>query len=264
MPITLSNAIYRVRSLLNEPATPTDANAPGPGRFYSDTELTEWINDALRDISRRGENLRTYDTTIQIPAYGENPNQPIPTYPLDLGVVLTSSDILRINRVEFQVYGDSSQVYPLEPATQNYLDNIWNVDQLSTMSFPQYWCTRGYPGGSGRNAYVIQLYPQAAQSGRLNIFYYRLPVRITDPVATPSNYTLDLDLLEGWDDMVIEFTLMKALIKARNPGWQDAQQRYESMITNIIDMASRDTDQPQYFSYDNMLTPWGADNWGAW
>ncbi len=267
MPITLSNAIYRFRSLVNEPAYPTAPNStagnPSP-RLYTDTEITEWVNDGLRDISRRGENLRTYDATVQIPPYGENPAQPIPTYPLNLGGVTSSSDILRINRVEYEVTGDSSRVYPLEASTQNYMDNIWNVDQLSTMSYPAYWCTRGYPGGTGRNLYVIQLYPQPAQAGKLNIFYYRLPIRVPDPVATPANYTVTLDLIEGWDDVLIEYTLMKGLIKARDPGWKDCQQRYADMITNIIDMASRDSDQPQYFSYDNMLTPWGDNSWGEW
>jgi hypothetical protein len=266
MPITLSNAIYRVRSLVNEPAYPTfpGSTVGNPSaRLYTDTEITEWVNDGLRDISRRGENLRTYDTTITIPAYGENPAAPIPIFALNLGGISSSSDILRINRVEYQVGGDSSRVYRLEAATQNYMDNIWNVDQLSTMSYPSYWCTRGYPGGTGRNAYVIQLYPQAAQAGQLNIFYYRLPIR-TDPVVTPANYTVTLDLLEGWDDVLIEYAQMKALIKARDPGWKDSQQRYADMITNIIDMASRDTDQPQYFAYDNMLTPWGDSMGGAW
>lgn len=267
MPITLFDAIRRTRSLLNEPATPTlpnNASFTGVGQLYTDTEITDWINDGLRDISRRGENLRTYDTTVAIPPYGENPSRPIPTYPLNLGAAAAASDILRINRVEYQVTGDSSRVYPLEAATQNYMDNIWNVDQLSTMSYPAYWCTRGYAGGTGRNAYVIQLYPQPAQAGQLNIFYYRLPIRLGDPVAVPANYQQTLDLLEGWDDVLIEYVLMKAYIKARNPAWKDAQQRYADMITNIIDMAQRDSDQPQYFSYDNMLTPWGGDSWGDW
>ena len=99
----------------------------------------------------------------------------------------------------------------------------------------------------------------------MNIFYYRLPVRITDPVATPSNYQITLDLIEGWDDMLIEYVYMQGLIKRRDPAWKDAEARYEAKMTNIIDMASRDTDQPQYFSYDNMLTPWGgSDSWNGW
>src|ERR1700722_15141079 len=123
---TLGNIIYRTRSKLDEPAYPTlpgsTPNNP-PALFFTDTELTEWVNDALRDIARRGEDLWTYDnTSVPIPAYSENPHQPIPVYPLP-------NDIFRINRVEYQVNGDSSQTYTLEASTQQYLDNIWNIDQ---------------------------------------------------------------------------------------------------------------------------------------
>lgn len=262
MPVTLTNAIYRVRSDLDEPAYPSLPNSsPNPqispqSRFYSDTEITEWINDGLRDIARRAEGLRTYDTTISTPAYGENPAAPIPTYPLP-------SDVLRVNRVEWQVQGDTSQTYPLEAATQQYLDQIWNIDQLSTMSYPAYWCTRGYCGGTGRNAFVIQLFPNPGQNGVLNLFYYRLPTRLTDPVMSPSQYTTTLDLMEGWDDLVVDFAVMRGLIKARNPDWQNRAQMYDAKLTNVIDMTRQTFDQPQYLTYDTMVMPWAYDSWGG-
>lgn len=262
MPVTLSNVIYRVRSDLDEPAYPTfPGSVPNPlsspqPRFYTDTEITEWVNDALRDISRRAEDLITYDTTIAIPAYGENPALPAPTYPLP-------TDVLRINRVEFQVGNDSSQVYPLEASTQSYLDNIWNIDQLSTMSYPAYWCTRGYPGGVGRNLFVIQLFPNPAQFGQLNLFYYRLPTRFPDPVINPAAYTQPVDVIEGWDDMIVDFAVMRALIKARNPDWQILQQIYEQKMTNVIDTTRRFHDQAQHLTYDTMIMPWAYDSWGG-
>lgn len=259
MPITLTDAIRRIRSLLDEPAYPTLPNStvgnPAP-RFYTDTEITDWVNDGLRDIARRAEDLITYDTSITIPAYGEDPSSPIPTFPIP-------ADILRINRIEFQVANDSSQVYPLEASTQSYLDNIWNIDQLSTMSYPAYWVTRGYPGGTGRNQFVIQIFPNAAQGGQLNIFYYRLPLRIGDPVATPANYTQTLDLIEGWDDMLVDYAYMQALIKKRDPQWQVAQAAYEQKMTNIIDTTRRFNDQSQYMTYDTMVMPWAYDSWGG-
>lgn len=263
MPIPLSDAINRVRSELNEPVQ----------RLWTDTELTNWINDALRDIARRAETLITVDTTIQIPAYGENPSAPPPTYPLNIGtppnnlgpivVPATYSDVIRINRVEFQVANDSSQRYPLEVAQKQYLDNIWNIDQLSTMSYPAYYTTNGYPGGVGRNAFTIQLFPNPAQAGFLIIFYYRLPVRILDPVANPSTYNTLLDCIDGWDDMVIDYTCMRALLKRLDERWQIYQALYEAKITNIIDQTRQFHDQPQYFTYDTMVMPWAYDSWGG-
>jgi hypothetical protein len=277
MPITLLDAVRRSRSALDEPAYPTlpgSTATTGPlQRFFTDTEITDWINDGLRDISRRAETLITYDTTIAIPAYGENPNQPVPTYSLNLGTIpavyqqsgaqTQPSDVIRINRIEFQVYGDSSQIYPLEAATQAYLDQIWGVDQLSTQSYPGYYTTRGYPGGSGRNAFVIQIYPNPAQAGNLNIYYYRMPLRIPDPGVDPSNYGLTLDLLDGWDDMLVDYVIMKGKMKRRDPSWKDQQEMYESKVGNIVDVTRRFNDAPQYFSYDNMLSPWGGDGWGG-
>lgn len=267
MPITLTDAIRRVRSIVDEPAYPTlpgstsnPATSP-QARFYTDTEITDWINDGLRDIARRAETLITKDTTVAIPAYGQDPSNPPPTYPLNLGA--SPGDVIRINRVEFQVAADSGQIYPLEPATRQYLDNIWNINQLSTMSYPAYWTTQGIPGGSGRNAFAIQLFPNSGQAGNLNIFYYRMPVRIQDPVQTPAAYNTTLDCIEGWDDMVIDFAFMRALIKARNADWQAAQQMYEQKIANIIDQTRQFHDQPAYMTYDTMIMPWAYDSWGG-
>ena len=274
MPQTLFDTIRKVRSLLNEPAIPTSTlpSAPGP-RFFSDTELTDWINTGLRDVARRAETLITRDTTILIPAYGENPSAPPPTYPLNIGtpppnlgalpLPATYSDIIRINRVEFQVANDSSQIYPLEAATHQYLDNIWNIDQLSTMSYPAYYCTSGYPGGVGRNAFVIQLFPNSAQAGQLNIFYYRMPVPIADPVANPASYNTLLDIIEGWEDMVVDYALMKGLLKRQDQSWKDIKDMYEAKIENIINQTRQFHDQPQYITYDTMVMPWAYDSWGG-
>ena len=260
MPITLNNAIYRARSRLNEPAYPTFPNStPGnpAARFYTDTEITEWVNDGLRDMARRAEYLWTTDSTIQIPAYQENPNLPAPTYPL-------LNDVIRINRVEFQVQGDSTRIYPLEATTQAYLDNIWTTNQLSTSAYPTFYVTRGYPGGTGRNQFVIQIYPNPAQAGFLNVFYYRMPTRLPDPVANPSVYNTTLDCIEGWDDLVIDYTVMQAMIKQRSPEWQTAQQLYEQKMASIIDQTRRFNDQAAYMQYDGTMMPWGSDAWGGW
>ena len=261
MPVSLSDAIRRVRARVDEPAyptLPTSTATAGPfARLYTDTEITDWINDGLRDISRRAEDLITYDTTIAIPAFNANPTQPVPTYNL-------LNDIIRINRVEFQVAGDSTRIYPLEATTQAYLDNIWTTNQLSTSAYPTFYVTRGMPGGTGRNTFLIQIYPNPAQAGNLNVFYYRLPVRLADPVANPAVYNSPLDVIEGWDDLVVDYAVMQALIKARSPDWQTAQQMYEAKMVSIIDQTRRFNDQPAYLQYDGTMMPWGYDAWGGW
>src|SRR5215510_9577488 len=56
MPVALSEYIRRSRSVLDEPSS----------RFWTDAELTDWINDGARDLARRAEDLLTYDQTITI------------------------------------------------------------------------------------------------------------------------------------------------------------------------------------------------------
>lgn len=258
MPITLQDAIRRVRARLDEPAAPTLPNSTTtvPARMFTDTEITDWINDGLRDIARRAEGLRTYDTSISVPAYTQNPSQPIPAYTLP-------TDILRVNRVEFQVAGNSAQTYPLEQTTPQYLDQMWAANQISTRTYPSYWITRGYAGGTGRNLFVIQIYPQSSQAGVLNLWYYRLPIRLGDPVANPANYNVTLDVIEGWDDLVVDYAAMQALIKQRSPDWQIAQQLYEQKMTAIIDQTRLVGDQAQYMTWDNPMGWGGWDMWGA-
>src|SRR5215471_8104014 len=184
MPITLTDAIRRIRSGLDEPATPTLLNPPATNpptpALYTDTEITDWINDALRDIARRTEGLVTFDTSITITAYVPVPGQSAPTYPLP-------TDVIRINRIEFVPQGAINQTYPLQASTQQQMDQVWGTYQQNPASYPQFWVTRGYPGGSGRNQHVLQIYPVPSQGGTLQIFYYRQPVRIQDPVGTPAN-----------------------------------------------------------------------------
>ena len=259
MPVTLSNAIFRLRSKLNEPAYPTAPNSvpgnPTP-RQFTDTELTEWINDGLRDVARRAEGLITYDTTITISAYVPIPGQAAPTYPLQ-------TDIIRIQRIEFIPYGAINQVYPLQASTQQQMDQVWGTYQQNPASYPQFWVTRGYPGGSGRNQFLLQVYPVPSQGGTLNVYYYRHPTRLTDPVANTAEYQVTLDIVEGWDDAVIDFAEYKALQKARDPEWKDRKAEYEEKVAQMIDVTRQWTDQPSYMTYGTRFMPSWLTEWDS-
>ena len=259
MPQQLQDAIRRIRSLLDEPAFPTLPGSsfgnPAP-RFYTDTEITDWINDGLRDVSRRAEDLITFDTTITISPYAPIPGQSAPTYPLPI-------DVIRVQRIEFVPYGAINQTYPLQASTQQQMDQVWGTYQQNPASYPQFWVTRGYPGGSGRNQFALQIYPVPSQGGTLQIFYYRQPTRILDPMANTSQYTVTLDIVEGWDDMVVEYATYKALQKARNPEWKDRKQEYEEKVTQMVDVTRQWTDQPSYFSFGTRFMPSWLTEWDS-
>jgi hypothetical protein len=262
MPITLNDAIYRVRSELDEPAYPSlpgstsnPLTSPQP-RFYTDTELTVWINSGLRDVSRRVEDLITTDQTINIPAFTGTGTQPS-RFPL-------MTDVVRINRVEFVPALQNNQIYRVEPSTQNEMDQIWGTYQQNSSSYPRWYVLLGYPGGTSRNLFQIQLYPVPAQAGTLNVYYYREPTLLTDPVADPSQYTKTLDIVEGWHDLATDYAVVKGLQKARNPDWQLHKQEYEQKIANMVDVTRRFHDQQSYISYGtNMLPSWlvGGGEW---
>ena len=260
MPITLTDAIRRIRSGLDEPATPTLLNPPATNpptpALYTDTEITDWINDALRDIARRTEGLVTFDTSITITAYVPVPGQSAPTYPLP-------TDVIRINRIEFVPQGAINQTYPLQASTQQQMDQVWGTYQQNPASYPQFWVTRGYPGGSGRNQHVLQIYPVPSQGGTLQIFYYRQPVRIQDPVGTPANYNLNLDLIEGWDDLIVDFGVYRAFQKARNPAWKDMKEEYDTKIQQMVDVTRSWTDQPSYMTFGTRFMPSWLTEWDS-
>lgn len=262
MPITLMDGIRRVRSKLDEPAYPSLPNStPNPAdspqqRFYTDTEITDWINDALRDMARRVEGLVTFDTSIVVPAYVPVPGVSAPTYPLP-------TDVVRINRIEFVPYGAINQTYPLQASTQQQMDQVWGTYQQNPASYPQFWVTRGYPGGSGRNQHVLQIYPVPSQGGTLQIFYYRQPTRLTDPTANFAEYQIPLDCIEGWDDLIVDFAEYKALQKARNPEWQARKQEYEEKVQQMVDVTRAWTDQPSYMTFGTRFMPSWLTEWDS-
>lgn len=266
MTVNLMNVISRVRSDLNEPAYPTSPNSSsvsGPfPKFYTDTEITNWVNDAMNDVARRAEELITFDQSIDIPAY--NPALPInndvgaiPYYPL-------LDDVVRIQRIEFVPINQTNQIYKLEPSMPNEMDQVWGTYQQSQSSYPRFWVTHGYPGGVGRNLFTLQIYPNPSQAGMLNIFYYRLPGTIGDPVADPTQYDVTIDMPNGWDEMIVIFATYRAMQKQRTPEWNSRKAEYEERVAQIIDVTRKYHDQQSYVSYGTNYLPSWLTGGGEW
>jgi hypothetical protein len=215
MPVTLSEYIRRSRSILDEPAS----------RMWSDAELTDWINDGARDLARRAEDLLTYDQTLAV-----SPN--VAAYPLP-------GDVIRIHRCEF-VPSNSTQTYPVRASSQDEMDQIWGSYQQNPASYPSYFVTRGYPGGSGSSAFKIQFYPVPAQAGTINLYYYKVPARLA-----PGDLALTLDLPEGWDDLILQYVEWRALRKTKDQRWQEAYQMYNTNLDYLLNVTRFFHDQQQ-------------------
>jgi Family of unknown function (DUF6682) len=237
MPVTLGDYIRRARSILDEPET----------RFWTDTEITDWINDGARDLARKAEDLLVYDTSLAIAAN-------VGSYPLP-------ADCIRVHRAEF-VPTNSTQQYPIRASSQDEMDNIWGVYQQNSSSYPSWFVTRGYPGGSGASAFTIQFFPVPAQTGHVNLFYYKMPRRLTDPVADPLQLAITIDMPEGWDDLILMYVEWRALRKTRDPRWTEAYGLYKDQLDYLLNVTRYYHDQQQMMtsfartSQPSWLTDW--------
>jgi hypothetical protein len=224
MPVTLAEYIRRSRSVLDEPAS----------RFWTDAELTDWVNDGARDLARKAEDLLSYDTTIIV-----TPN--VATYPLP-------ADCIRVHRAEFVPSG-STQSYPVRGSSQDEMDTIWGVSQQNSSSYPSYFVTRGYPGGTSASQFNIQFYPVPAQSGNINLFYYKMPRRLT-----AADLLLTVDLPEGWDDLILMYVEWRALRKTRDPRWAEAYGLYKEQLDYLINVTRFYHDQQQMMTSSSKLS----------
>jgi hypothetical protein len=232
MPVTLSEYIRRSRSVLDEPSA----------RFWTDAELTDWINDGARDLARRAEDLLTYDQTINVSAN-------IASYPLPV-------DVIRIHRAEF-VPVNSTQTYPIRASSQDEMDQIWGTYQQNPASYPSWFVTKGYPGGSGSSSFQIQFYPVPSQPGTINLYYYKMPKRLAS-----TDTALTIDLPEGWDDLIITYVEWRGLRKTHDARWQDAYKLYTEQIDYLLNTTRFFHDQQQVISTaSRMMVPQWLTEW---
>jgi hypothetical protein len=218
-PVTLSDALTTIRSFLNEPSP----------QAWSNTQLIDYINMAQKDVQRKSETL---EVTTSIPV---TPN--VQSY-------FAPADTLRIYRVEY-VPEQSTQTYALEFRGYNEMDAVWGTYQQYTGSFPSlYTLWRNPPNLS------IVAYPVPSQAGIFNVFYYRQPVNV-------ANGTDTLDCLPGFEDVIYDYAVYRALRQDADPRWQDQNKLYEENLANLIDLSRRFTDQSNWFST-------GSSNVPAW
>ena len=205
---TLAEAITTVRSLLDEQTAV----------FWSNTELKRWINQGCLDVAREAEILWR-KITITVVSTQQTYNAP--------------SDFLNCHRAEFSPV-TSTLTYSLTYREINTMDTIWGILHQLPAAYPQYftmWQNKT-PGNVG--TYFI-LYPVPGQTGPLAIWYYRMPV----PAAATGD---PLDTVPGWEDIIYDYAVYKALRKDRDPTWQTAFNLYNANLTAMINKTRSRTD----------------------
>jgi hypothetical protein len=236
---TLSDAIEAVRDILDE-ANPA---------FYTDEQLTRWLNQGCADIARKAMCLRNI---VEVPVTAETQNYQGP------------ADMYELYRIEFAPT-DSSFTYPLTFMGWQEADQAWGTYQSFPAAWPEIFTLWNNPGPtSGVQAetspLMIRLFPVPAQGGNLNVLYYRNVV----PVANDGD---QLDTLPGWEDIVVEYAIAKAKRKNKERDWQDAMNFYEARLNDAIMVSATFQDQAGTFSTgQSSWPPWanGMMNSGEW
>ena len=226
---TLAQLRGDVRSRLNE----------ATAAFWTNDELTRWINEGAADVARRTESLRdTFDIPIVIGTQ---------TY-------TGPTDLVRAHTLEYRPTGDTT-VHALTYRDKMSADALWGTGQANTDGTPLIWTSWGFPP-----TIDITVYPTPNAAGSLRLHYYRLPATVA----------LDGDVVEipsGWEDLISEYATQLALRKDGNPRWQEAFSAYTAHLEALMETAIRFNDQAGQIDdiYGGALAPtWLYAGNGDW
>lgn len=217
MSVTLTQALVNVRTLLDEP-TP---------QFWTDLQLTQFLNEAASDIARRVE---WKETNVNVAVTAGTQTYTAPT------------DVYRIHRIEFAPT-NSQDTYTVEFRGYMEMDQIWGINQEWPASYPLYYTLWKVPPSMN-----IILYPVPSQAGNLHVFYYQ---QIVPMVIT----TDDLDVLEGWEDVAYDYAVYRALRKDADQRWQEFKSTYEDKLVFMINSTRTFQDQAGTFTTGQAALP---------
>ncbi len=226
---TLTTAIAAVRSRLDE-ATAV---------YWSDDEITTWINEGCRDLARRTESLRdTASIAVTMPS-AISYNLP--------------DDCIRVTKVQYKRTGDTYQ-YDLNPTRVSSAEaQSWNNEDSS--GTPQLYFTWGFAGTLGTPQLYVR--PKASSAGTITVYYYRTPVAVSSGGDS-------LEIPIGWEDVIYEYCEYKARLKAGDERWRNAKEEYESKLVDFYEVTRDMVDQPTYIGPPIGNNPWWdfGEGWG--
>jgi len=123
------------------------------------------------------------------------------------------------------------------------MDQVWGINQNWPANYPLYYTLWGAPP-----LMKILLYPVPNGNGVLTIYYYQ----ITTPAV---NMTDEIDMLQGWEDVVEDYACYRALRQDAQPAWKDFKQTYEEKLQFFMDSTRTFQDQAGTFSTGQAALP---------
>lgn len=217
MAVTLLQVRTQVRDYLDEASA----------QFWTDSNINDYINEACADIARRAEwkrNKATVAVTANVQTY------------------MMPTDLYRAHRVEFQQTG-ASDIYTVEFRGYMEMDQIWGINQQWPANYPLYYTLWGYPPSMS-----AILYPVPANAGSLFVYYYQT-------ITTAVSDSDDVDILEGWEDLIYDYAVYRALRKDADPRFKDFQQTYEDKFIHFYDSTRNFQDQAGTFTTGQQALP---------
>ena len=219
MAISQAQALLEVRSLIDEPVA----------QFWTDTEITTWLNEACSVIQRETEAMQKGPVALTTTAA-------VQTY-------LAPSDVLRIHRVEFVPSNATSYTYALGFRGYNEMDAVWSNLKTLPSAYPEYYTLWQNPDNTGTAlaGLNVLLYPVPSVSGILNLYYLRNII----PTTMTTDY---LDVLPAWENVPVNYAAYRALRKDADPRWRDFRDEFQMDIEKMKTVSRTFTDQGNYFS----------------
>lgn len=236
--MNLSTARTEVRDIIDEATQ----------QFWLDSQINTWLNQGCWDIARRALCLRQ---TVQVPVAANVQNYDAPV------------NMYQLYRVEF-FPTTGTFIYPLTFMGYNEADQAWGTYQSFPAAWPEIVVLWNNPGQSSidiqpqySSPLQMRLFPVPAQTGVLNVFFYR---NVVDAVLD----TDQLDTLPGWEDLAVEYAVYKAKRKDKEADWQDAFAFYEQKLNDLIMVSGQFHDQAGTFSTgQSQWPPWAVAGYGG-
>jgi hypothetical protein len=123
------------------------------------------------------------------------------------------------------------------------MDQIWGINQQWPASYPLYYTMWKDPP-----TMQIVLYPVPAAAGSLVVYYYQ---QITPVVLGTDN----IDILVGWEDVIYDYAVYRALRKDSDPRWNEFKTTYGDKLVDMIDATRNFQDQAGTFTTGQSALP---------
>lgn len=229
MPSTLAELRAMLRARLNE------ASAVA----WSNSDLDMWLNEGARETVRR---TLCIEDEFTFPAVAGTQSYTPPNL----------ADCIMVNRVQYNRSG-STEVFPVEYADFNNLDQVWWTAQVQTQATPEFFTMWGmYPN------LKIVVYPTPPDDGTFHVYYWRLCQLMIDD----DDY---LELPMGWHDLAVDYAFYLALLRDRDQRWQEPLARFEQRLQRLTELTTRHT--PHGGGIDTYSGAGGSPGWltgGSW